>query len=239
MVGGRILARTATFAASCVALLGFAESATARTFRVKDIPNGATFKCLSCHTTNSGKTFTPFGSDAKSHLFGTGSLSTRHTAWAEFCARDSDMDGYTNGQELGDPGCVWAIGDANPGGLMLTNPGKDTSFPMPVCGNGMLDAGEDCEGSELTASTCAEVGAGDGALACTAECTYDASGCSGTLPPRPTSGGDDSGESSCSVSSSPGRAAGDPDASGALAAVAAASAACLIGLSARRRKRCR
>ncbi|EGZ21736.1 hypothetical protein PHYSODRAFT_247485, partial [Phytophthora sojae] len=29
---------------------------------------------------------------------------------AEFCQKDSDGDGQTNGQELGDPCCEWSVG---------------------------------------------------------------------------------------------------------------------------------
>jgi hypothetical protein len=47
------------------------------------------------------------------------------------------------------------------------------------CGNGMLDAGEACDGAELGGQTCADVNPSyiGGALACGAGCTFDESGC--------------------------------------------------------------
>lgn len=51
------------------------------------------------------------------------------------------------------------------------------------CGNGMIDEGEECDGSELGGAECTDVNPAytDGTLACGASCTFDASGC--TLPP--------------------------------------------------------
>ena len=34
--------------------------------------------------------------------------------WQTACNEDSDLDGFTNGQELCDPGCVWTPGDDDP-----------------------------------------------------------------------------------------------------------------------------
>jgi hypothetical protein len=48
-----------------------------------------------------------------------GSLSS---AWAAICLLDSDGDGRTNGEELGDPGCKWRPGQASPPGP-CSNPG--------------------------------------------------------------------------------------------------------------------
>jgi len=39
------------------------------------------------------------------------------------CAKDSDGDGMTNGEELGDPNCVWTQG-AVPSGGAQGQPGK-------------------------------------------------------------------------------------------------------------------
>jgi hypothetical protein len=50
---------------------------------------------------------------------------------------------------------------------------------MPdLCGNGVIDQGELCDGFELGGQTCATVGLGSGSLACTDTCkAYDVSGC--------------------------------------------------------------
>jgi len=46
-----------------------------------------------------------------------------------------------------------------------------------MCGNDILEAGEDCDGSDIGPSTCATLGLGGGTLACTGACAYDTSGC--------------------------------------------------------------
>lgn len=49
---------------------------------------------------------------------------TANTQWTkDLCQKDSDMDGKTNGEELGDPNCVWKQGDA-PAGDATGHPGK-------------------------------------------------------------------------------------------------------------------
>lgn len=45
------------------------------------------------------------------------------------------------------------------------------------CGNGLKDAKESCDGSDLGGTSCASFGFKDGNLACTANCTPDTSGC--------------------------------------------------------------
>jgi hypothetical protein len=46
------------------------------------------------------------------------------------------------------------------------------------CGNGQLDAGEDCDGPDLlNGATCQSRGFAGGQLACDASCHFDTSGC--------------------------------------------------------------
>jgi len=41
--------------------------------------------------------------------------------WTEdLCQTDSDGDGRTNGQELGDPQCTWKLGDKSADGIDVT-----------------------------------------------------------------------------------------------------------------------
>jgi len=170
-----------TRAVECAAYLVavfYCTDASARPFRVDDIPNGNHFSCLNCHTDMTGMSFTPFGSDARSFLVGTGTTDTKHVNWtAALCNRDSDGDGYTNGVELGDPNCTWVAGQPSPAGL-VTNPGDPTSYPPPVCGNGKLDAGEECEGTQLSVTMCSDIQMGTGTLSCKSDCTFDKSACS-------------------------------------------------------------
>ena len=46
-----------------------------------------------------------------------------------------------------------------------------------ICGNGVVDAGEQCDGSNLNSQTCVTRGFTGGALSCTASCTFDTSSC--------------------------------------------------------------
>jgi hypothetical protein len=47
----------------------------------------------------------------------------------------------------------------------------------PVCGNGIRESGEACDGSALGGQTCQGLGFGGGTLSCTANCTYNTSAC--------------------------------------------------------------
>ncbi|XP_046572551.1 MOXD1 homolog 1-like, partial [Haliotis rubra] len=70
------------------------------------------------------------------------------------CEKDSDGDGLTNGQELGDPNCTWSQGTTNATGSPLSHPGvcdpwndpkclaRDESWVLPAC----QDSGFTCSG---------------------------------------------------------------------------------------------
>lgn len=45
------------------------------------------------------------------------------------------------------------------------------------CGNGFIDAGEQCDANNLNGATCPSEGFAYGTLACTASCAFDTSGC--------------------------------------------------------------
>jgi hypothetical protein len=52
---------------------------------------------------------------------------------------------------------------------------------MMDCGNGAIDAGEDCDGLALGGANCISIGMGfdGGTLACAGDCTFDTSACTG------------------------------------------------------------
>lgn len=56
------------------------------------------------------------------------------------------------------------------------NPGPDGQVP-PTCGNGSLEPGEFCDGSNLDGRSCVTMGFVSGVLGCTAQCTFDLSDC--------------------------------------------------------------
>ncbi|MEK6958639.1 MAG: hypothetical protein AABW59_01195 [archaeon] len=53
--------------------------------------------------------------------------------------------------------------------------GPNTGVPRPVCGNGVRDGNEECDGSDFAFNTCTMMGKGyvGGTLACSSECTYN------------------------------------------------------------------
>jgi hypothetical protein len=57
--------------------------------------------------------------------------------------------------------------------LTVNDPGMG-----PVCGNGILETGEDCDGGDLGGASCQSLGYDMGVLDCTGSCTYDESNCS-------------------------------------------------------------
>lgn len=191
-----------------------ATPAEARAFRVNDIPNGTKNTCLNCHVDLNASAQSDFGADAQLALVGAGLPSTKHVDWAKLCPFDSDRDGWTNGEELGDPDCKWQSGDMNPPATVFL-PGEKESHPPAVCGDGRRTQGEECEGDMLGKPSCSDLAAGDGLLACTAECTYDYSACSappdGTQPPDTTTPIDEEG--GCSAGSRGGASAGGGGAS--------------------------
>ncbi len=68
--------------------------------------------------------------------------------------------------------------------LLVAGCGDDDDLdpPGPACGNGVLEAGETCDGSELGGEDCVSLGWFLGSIACAADCTYDVSGCVGGGP---------------------------------------------------------
>jgi hypothetical protein len=166
--------------------------ASARSYRVEDLPNGSANDCANCHDDGPGNPRNEFGSDAQAALDPTVSVSVARVLWAELCPQDSDADGWTNGEELGDPDCVWIRGEADPIATVY-NPGRTSSHPPSQCGNGRLEPDEDCEGSELRSTDCAAEGAGDGPLSCGPDCLFDYAACS--EPPTEGVGGGSSSAS--------------------------------------------
>jgi len=51
---------------------------------------------------------------------------------------------------------------------------------LPMCGNGVVDLGEQCDQSNLNGQTCASLGFAAGVIKCGAGCMFDTSGCSGS-----------------------------------------------------------
>ncbi len=65
-----------------------------------------------------------------------------------------------------------------------------------VCGNGIQEGSEQCDGSDLNGQTCQSQGYSGGTLACTASCTFNTSGC--TNPCKPSGASCTAGGECCS-----------------------------------------
>ncbi|XP_046567590.1 DBH-like monooxygenase protein 1 homolog [Haliotis rubra] len=81
--------------------------------------------------------------------FGKDFASQGHMWTQDLCRLDSDGDGMTNGQELGDPNCVWTADSGNlPSRTTdITHPGVCDPFDSPACQ--AKNAWVSCKGSEL------------------------------------------------------------------------------------------
>jgi len=81
--------------------------------------------------------------------------------------------------ELG--GDICSSGEVCQGNLLVasdsTNCCSVTCDPVSLCGNGLPDVDEDCDGTNLGGDTCMTLGFDDGILACTSSCTFDTSSC--------------------------------------------------------------
>lgn len=120
-----------------LALLAVSTEARARSEFPSRIPNGGAYSCLTCHLgAVGGEGWNDFGQDvleagganpdANPDDQNVGYSGT--PTWSDVCGFDSDGDGYDNGEELGDPDCVWTASDDDPEGE-ITNPGDGDDFP--------------------------------------------------------------------------------------------------------------
>ncbi len=89
-----------------VALLVSSTSSTARPEYVDFIPSApADGRCATCHASSMGAgPRNVFGADVE------GTITQDGPDWSSLFCLDSDGDGVTNGQELGDPCGIWTPG---------------------------------------------------------------------------------------------------------------------------------
>ncbi|XP_069119109.1 temptin-like [Argopecten irradians] len=78
----------------------------------KQLPNGEAVPnpCVGGIWSGVGH-ITSSGSGTPLNLFGEEFRANGHTWTYELCQHDTDNDGMSNGEELGDPLCVWTVGN--------------------------------------------------------------------------------------------------------------------------------
>jgi len=69
------------------------------------------------------------------------------------------------------------------GGATLAEGSIQRGAGGAVCGNGVRESGETCDGADLGGSTCVSLGFTGGLLRCSASCGWDTSGCTQNAPP--------------------------------------------------------
>ncbi|XP_048241391.1 dopamine beta-hydroxylase-like isoform X1 [Haliotis rufescens] len=82
-------------------------------------------------------------------------FASQGRTWANVCNMDSDGDGMTNGQELGDPQCIWTTGATPARTTELTHPGFCDTSSSQTCA-GLITA--PCTSSKFNCTGTTETG---------------------------------------------------------------------------------
>lgn len=82
---------------------------------------------------------------------------------------------------------VFCILNFTPRSALATGTSNFKIEIITLCGNGVIDQGEQCDGSNLAGQTCGSRGFSGGSLSCNSSCTINTSQC--TSPPPPSGGG--------------------------------------------------
>ncbi|KAL3875117.1 hypothetical protein ACJMK2_038051 [Sinanodonta woodiana] len=99
-----------------------------RPFYRDEFPNGYGVPNM-CYGIYGGKIWAPVGHyNPSNHThdknpFGLDFAAANRTWTRSLCLKDSDRDGKTNGEELGDPHCTWTKGGAAPAHNATGHPG--------------------------------------------------------------------------------------------------------------------
>ncbi len=114
----------------------------------------------------------------------------------EACGNGVIEDGeQCDGANLGGETCV-SLGQ--PSGTLACTSGcgfdiTGCTGSNPVCGNGVVEGSEQCDGSNLNGQSCVTQGYMGGSLTCTSGCAFDTSGC-GDIPEICSDGADNDGD---------------------------------------------
>ena len=169
--------------ALALCFIGVTDLAWARGYRVDQVPGGLEFDCAVCHDLRQFTRLTVFGLQVRDHLiYPNGPPEDPNDIplgeegdvdWAALAPLDADGDGYTNGEELGDPEGLFRMDDPQPD-FPFTRPDLADDFP---CGSGTVEGPEACDGEAFAGARCTDFGFPGGALTCRDDCTIDTAGC--------------------------------------------------------------
>ncbi len=103
-------------------------------------------------------------------VLAAGSGSNSSVRYGDYSSMNVDPD---------DDCTFWFTGEYNPASQWATQIGsfRFDACPASLCGNGVIDPGEECDGGNLGGASCQSEGFGGGNLSCSAGCTLDTSGC--------------------------------------------------------------
>ncbi|MEW5847592.1 MAG: hypothetical protein AB2A00_02220 [Myxococcota bacterium] len=131
-----------------VLLTWFPSSAAAYSVYPARIPNGTVNSCTNCHVTAlGGGPRTSFGDQSREHRTGG------YPDWAALYNLDADNDGFTNGEELGDPCGRWTYGQTPEHTEGITKPGDALQFPATHTNQDCAPASSSSSGSSSASSS--------------------------------------------------------------------------------------
>ncbi|GMF33872.1 unnamed protein product [Phytophthora fragariaefolia] len=184
-----IVSATQMVAAMVLAALLTPKVESSKKF-VKMIPNGGNVPDTPAigHPDGTGKS-------AATNAFGDAFAAAGYKWTKELCQADTDGDGQTNGQELGDPCCEWDK-DANPVVLYTTvshpddaSKKSDPSLWASKCGSGTSSTSSATGGpSTSTTSSTISTGASSGSVATSTPSTSSTTSSGSSSATTPSSG---------------------------------------------------
>ncbi|ESP03248.1 hypothetical protein LOTGIDRAFT_237776 [Lottia gigantea] len=140
-----------TFRLWFVLLITVLDSVDSYGYYREAIPNGESvphpcksnyiWKGVGHRLVEGGKSRNPFGMDF---------AAAEHKWTAELCNKDSDGDGITNGQELGDPDCVWSKDQIPSRTVNLSHPGVCEPWTDFKCKDQLNWVASTCEFEKFT-----------------------------------------------------------------------------------------
>jgi hypothetical protein len=122
--------------------------------------------CLAACTVNEEGTATTFSSSSVGTSLGTSASSVGDSSGG------AESESGTGEGEAGS-----SEGEASSGGGAESSP-ADSSGGAPICGDGVMDPTEMCDGDDVGDQSCAGLGLGGGPLSCLPDCSnFDTTGC--------------------------------------------------------------